>query len=42
MAKYLKKGLPATESEAANAKVRETVAHIIADVRRERNMAVRF
>jgi len=41
MAKYLKKGLPATESEAANAKVRETVAQIIADVRQRGDAAVR-
>ena len=41
MAKYLKKGLPAVESEAANANLRETVAKIIADVRERGDAAVR-
>jgi len=41
MAKYLKKGLPAVESEAANANLRETVAKIIADVRDRGDAAVR-
>ena len=41
MAKYLKKGLPSVESEAANVKVQETVARIIADVRQRGDAAVR-
>src|SRR5438094_7758334 len=41
MAKYLKRGLPAVESEAANANLRETVAKIIADVRERGDAAVR-
>src|SRR5437660_2148771 len=41
MAKYLKKGLPSVESDAANAKVQETVAKIIADVRQRGDAAVR-
>src|SRR5229473_8235918 len=41
MAKYLKKGLPPIESEAANVKVQETVAKIIADVRQRGDAAVR-
>ena len=41
MAKYLKKGLPPMESDAANVKVQETVAKIIADVRQRGDAAVR-
>src|SRR6266699_1305064 len=41
MATYLKKGLPSVESDAANVKVRETVAAIIADVRQRGDAAVR-
>src|SRR5262249_12343125 len=41
MAKYLKKGLPPVESAAANAKVQQTVAQIIADVRQRGDAAVR-
>jgi sulfopropanediol 3-dehydrogenase len=41
MAKYLKKAIPAAEIDAANAKVRETVANIIADVRKRGDAAVR-
>src|SRR5438552_16503204 len=43
MAKYLKKGLPSVESEAANVKVQETVARIIADERAAwRELSERF
>jgi sulfopropanediol 3-dehydrogenase len=41
MAKYLKKAIPAAEIDAANAKVRETVANIIADIRKRGDAAVR-
>src|SRR5229473_7116987 len=41
MAKYLKKGLPPIESEAANVKVQETVAKLIADVKMRGDAAVR-
>jgi sulfopropanediol 3-dehydrogenase len=41
MAKYLKKGLPSVESDAANARVQEAVAKIIADVRQHGDAAVR-
>ena len=41
MAKYLKTGLPSVESDAANVKVQETVAKIIADVRQRGDAAVR-
>ena len=41
MAKYLKKGLSSVESDAANVKVQETVAKIIADVRQRGEAAVR-
>src|SRR5207245_8347363 len=41
MAKYLKKGLPSVESDAANVKVQETVAKIIADIRERGDAAVR-
>jgi len=41
MAKYLKTGLPSVESDAANGKVQETVAKIIADVRQRGDAAVR-
>jgi sulfopropanediol 3-dehydrogenase len=41
MAKYFKKAIPAAEIDAANAKVRETVANIIADVRKRGDAAVR-
>jgi sulfopropanediol 3-dehydrogenase len=41
MAKYLKKGLPSVESDAANVKVQETVSKIIADVRQRGDAAVR-
>src|SRR3989449_3839512 len=41
MAKYLKKGLPSAETDAASVKVQETVAEIIADVRERGDAAVR-
>src|SRR6266478_6616182 len=41
MAKYLKTGLPSVESDAANVKVQETVAKIIADIRERGDAAVR-
>ena len=41
MPTYLKKPLPADESDAANAKVRETVATMIADVKQRGDAAVR-
>ncbi len=41
MAKYLKTGLLSVESDAANGKVQETVAKIIADVRQRGDAAVR-
>ncbi|PYS28184.1 MAG: histidinol dehydrogenase [Acidobacteria bacterium] len=41
MAKYLKTGFPSVESDAANVKVQETVAKIIADVRQRGDAAVR-
>jgi len=41
MAKYLKKGLPPVESEAANLKVQQTVREILADVRQRGDAAVR-
>src|SRR5207253_9145194 len=41
MAKYLKKGLPSAETDAASVKVQETVAEIIADVRKRGDAAVR-
>ena len=41
MAKYLKTGIPAAEIEAANSKVQETVANIIADVKARGDIAVR-
>src|ERR1700740_1960119 len=41
MAKYLKTGIPAAEIEAANSKVQETVANIIADVKARGDVAVR-
>src|SRR5207237_10652441 len=41
MAKYLKKGLPPAESDAANVKAQEAVAKIIADVRQRGDAAVR-
>ena len=41
MAKYLKKGLSSSETDAANVTVRETVARIIAEVRQRGDAAVR-
>jgi sulfopropanediol 3-dehydrogenase len=41
MAKYLKTSIPLAEIEAANAKVQETVASIIRDVKARRDVAVR-
>src|SRR5438046_2979997 len=41
MATYLKNSLPAAENDTANAKVQETVATIIADVRERGDAAVR-
>ena len=41
MAKYLKTGIPAAEIEAANTKVQETVAKLIADVKARGDLAVR-
>jgi sulfopropanediol 3-dehydrogenase len=41
LAKYLKKAIPAAEIDAANAKVQETVAQIIVDVRKRGDTAVR-
>src|SRR5256885_13048085 len=41
MAKYLKTSIPAAEIEAANNKVQETVAKLIADVRTRGDVAVR-
>ncbi|HYR89978.1 MAG TPA: histidinol dehydrogenase [Terriglobia bacterium] len=41
MAKYLKQALPTVESDAANINVQETVARIIADVRKRGDAAVR-
>jgi sulfopropanediol 3-dehydrogenase len=41
MPTYLKKPLPTAESDAANAKVQETVATIIADIRHRGDAAVR-
>jgi sulfopropanediol 3-dehydrogenase len=41
MAKYLKKGLPSVEKDAANVRVQETVAGILADVRQRGDEAVR-
>jgi len=41
MPTYFKKPLPAAESDAANAKVRETVATMIADVKQRGDAAVR-
>ncbi len=41
MPTYLKKPRPAAESDAANAKVQETVATIIADIRHRGDLAVR-
>ncbi len=41
MAKYLKKALPSAETDAANVQVQETVAKIIADVRKRGDAAVR-
>src|SRR5690242_13575045 len=41
MAKYLKTSIPAAEIEAANSKIQETVAQIIADVKSRGDAAVR-
>ena len=41
MAKHLKRGMDASAIKAADAKVRETVEHILADVEARRDAAVR-
>ena len=41
MARYLKRGVDATAIKAADAKVRETVEQILADIEKHKDTAVR-